>query len=83
MIQTTVQRYHRPMPVQLRMYSKKEIANFYGISSQTLLRRLKHNEKLKIKLMNTGYNKHKNILSASQVRIIFEEYGWPERKPMM
>ena len=55
--------------------SKSELAQKYGIHIATLMRWINGNDKLMEKLNEIGFRKHRNLLSAKELSLIFEYLG--------
>jgi hypothetical protein len=59
---------------EVRMYTKKELCELYGISKNTLaawINRSLH------KFEAIGYNKYQKLFTKAQVRLCFELWGEP------
>lgn len=63
--------------VEIKTYTKSELAALYGISPKTLRGWMK---KIRKQLHETGYIKKQSILTPKQVKIIFEHLDPPPEK---
>jgi len=59
-----------------RAMSKSELAQKYGIHTETLRRWIINNKDLLNKLNAIGYNKYKNLLNPKELEIIREYLGF-------
>jgi hypothetical protein len=59
---------------EIRMYSKKELCELYGISKNTLAAWI--NRSL-TKFEVIGYNKYQKLFTKAQIRLCFELWGEP------
>jgi hypothetical protein len=62
------------MTVQIKSYTKSQMAMMYNISLKTFGKWIKGIEP---ELNNIGYNKHQKIFTPRQVKLIFESFVAP------